>query len=160
MAATGNGLARNIRRVAHLDLPGGGQVVVQDGYVYIGHMKPPYGTTILDVRDPKNPHIAAQIMLAGDVGDAGWGGIYTLATSASALAMVFAGALTDRFRVRALAPFVLGGLALSCAAMALVGNAATLIVVVFGLRFFGQGMAATLMPSSASSSASSNVASP
>ncbi len=57
------GLARNIRRLAHLDLPGGGQVVVQDGYAYIGHMKPPYGTTILDVRDPKNPRIAAQIML-------------------------------------------------------------------------------------------------
>ena len=65
MAQTAGGLARNIRRVAHIDLPGGGQVVVQDGYAYIGHMKPPYGTTILDVRDPKNPRIASQIMLEG-----------------------------------------------------------------------------------------------
>jgi hypothetical protein len=65
MAQTAEGLARNIRRVAHIDLPGGGQVVVQDGYAYIGHMKPPYGTTILDVRDPKNPRIASQIMLEG-----------------------------------------------------------------------------------------------
>ena len=63
MGTSSTDLARNIRRLAHLDLPGGGQVVVQDGYAYIGHMKPPYGTTILDVRDPKNPRIAAQIML-------------------------------------------------------------------------------------------------
>lgn len=66
MDAPANRLARNIRRVAHLDLPGGGQVVVQDGYAYIGHMKPPYGTTILDVRDPKNPRIAAEIRLDDD----------------------------------------------------------------------------------------------
>ena len=46
MDAAGNRLARNIRRIGHLDLPGGGQVVVQDGYAYIGHMKPPHGTTI------------------------------------------------------------------------------------------------------------------
>jgi len=38
---------------------------VQDGFAYIGHMKPPYGTTILDVRDPKNPTVAAQIILEG-----------------------------------------------------------------------------------------------
>jgi hypothetical protein len=63
MSESSAGLARNIRRLAHVDLPGGGQVVVQDGYAYIGHMKPPYGTTILDVRDPANPRIAAQIML-------------------------------------------------------------------------------------------------
>src|SRR3546814_2745872 len=43
MDAAANRLARNIRRIAHLDLPGGGQVVVQDGYAYVGHMKPPYG---------------------------------------------------------------------------------------------------------------------
>jgi hypothetical protein len=66
MDAAANRLARNIRRVAHLDLPGGGQVVVQGGFAYIGHMKPPYGTTILDVSDPKNPRIAAQIKLDDD----------------------------------------------------------------------------------------------
>src|SRR3546814_162029 len=66
MDAATNRLARNIRRVAHLDLPGGGQVVVQDGYAYVGHMKPPYGTTILDVRDPKNPRIVSEIRLGDD----------------------------------------------------------------------------------------------
>ena len=66
MDAPVSDLARNIHRVGHLDLPGGGQVVVQDGYAYIGHMKPPYGTTILDVSDPKNPRVTAQIMLDGE----------------------------------------------------------------------------------------------
>ncbi|WP_205944578.1 LVIVD repeat-containing protein [Pelagibius litoralis] len=66
MGSSRDALARNIRRIGHLDLPGGGQVVVQDGYAYIGHMKPPFGTTIVDVSDPGNPRIAAQIMLDGD----------------------------------------------------------------------------------------------
>ncbi|NNG05560.1 MAG: RNA polymerase subunit sigma-70, partial [Inquilinus sp.] len=57
-------LARNVRPVGHLDIPGGGQIVVRDGYAYVGHMKPPFGTSIIDVSDPKQPRIAAQIMLA------------------------------------------------------------------------------------------------
>lgn len=66
MDAPRNRLFHNIRRLAHLDLPGGGQVVVQGGYAYVGHMKPPYGTTILDVRDPKNPKVAGEIKLTDD----------------------------------------------------------------------------------------------
>jgi len=42
-------------------LAGGGQVVVEDGYAFVGHMDPPHGTTILDVRDPKHPKTVAQI---------------------------------------------------------------------------------------------------
>jgi len=57
-------LARNLRRVGHIDIPGGGQVVVQDGYAYVGHMKPPYGTSILDISDPANPRLVSQIELA------------------------------------------------------------------------------------------------
>ena len=37
-------LARNIKRISHLEIEGGGQVVVQDGYAYVGHMKAPMGT--------------------------------------------------------------------------------------------------------------------
>jgi hypothetical protein len=59
-------LAKNLRRVCHLDLAGGGQVFVADGYAYVGHMKPPHGTTIVDIRDPKNPRITAEIRL-GDM---------------------------------------------------------------------------------------------
>jgi MFS family permease len=87
---------------------------------------------------------AAQIMAVAGLSDGQWGGLYTLATSASALAMVWAGALTDRFRVRGLAPFVLVGLALACLAMAAMGSALVLVPVIFALRFFGQGMASQL----------------
>ncbi len=54
-------LSRNIRQIGHLDIEGGGQVVVQDGYVYVGHMKPPMGTSIIDVRDPANPVVVAHV---------------------------------------------------------------------------------------------------
>ena len=54
-------LTRNIRRLGSLDIPGGGQVVVQDGYAFVGHMKPPMGTSIIDVRDPANPSVVAHV---------------------------------------------------------------------------------------------------
>ncbi len=41
-------LERNIRRLGHLDIAGGGQVVVQEGYAYVGHMDPPMGTSIIE----------------------------------------------------------------------------------------------------------------
>lgn len=87
---------------------------------------------------------AAQIMASADITNGQWGGIYTLATTASALAMVFAGGLTDRFRVRQMTPWVLGGLGLACVAMAGMGSVWTLIPVIFALRFFGQGMTSQL----------------
>jgi hypothetical protein len=59
-------LARNVRRIGHLDLPGGGQVVVDGDYAYVGHMKPPHGTSILDVSDPARPRVVAQLGLEGD----------------------------------------------------------------------------------------------
>lgn len=54
-------LARNIRSLSHLDIPGGGQIVVQDGYAYVGHMKPPMGTSIIDVHDPLAPKVVSQL---------------------------------------------------------------------------------------------------
>jgi len=69
-----------------------------------------------------------------------WGGIYTLATTASAIAMIWGGALTDRFRVRQLGALVLGGLVLACLAMAAVPGVVPLVAVILALRFFGQGM--------------------
>ena len=69
-----------------------------------------------------------------------WGGIYTLATTASALVMVWTGVLTDRYRVRALGRYTLIGLALACVAMAAVPSVFALGFVIFALRFTGQGM--------------------
>ncbi|GKY86438.1 MFS transporter [Sinisalibacter aestuarii] len=69
-----------------------------------------------------------------------WGGLYTIATTGSAVLMVWSGVLTDRYRVRSLGAVVLSGLALAALAMALVPNAWLLVVVIFALRFTGQGM--------------------
>jgi hypothetical protein len=58
-------LARNVRRLAHLDLPGAGQVTVDGDHAYVGHIpnKDRLGTTILDISNPRDPRIAAQIVL-------------------------------------------------------------------------------------------------
>jgi hypothetical protein len=53
--------AKGIRQVAWFDCPGGGQVVVERGMAYIGHMRNPHGTSIVDVGDPRHPRLMAQI---------------------------------------------------------------------------------------------------
>ncbi|HTP96866.1 MAG TPA: hypothetical protein VMK05_13535 [Burkholderiales bacterium] len=60
-------LAHNVKRIAHLDLPGAGQVYVAGDYAYIGHLpnKAGLGTSIVDIADPRKPRIVAQI----DLGD-------------------------------------------------------------------------------------------
>ena len=60
---SGMELTKGLKRVSRLDLIGGGQVVVDGNYAYVGHMKPPYGTSIIDVSDPKNPKLVTTIML-------------------------------------------------------------------------------------------------
>jgi len=56
-------LARNVRRLAHLDLPGAGQVSIAGRHAFIGHLPNPQslGTTILDIADPRKPRIVSQI---------------------------------------------------------------------------------------------------
>lgn len=66
MTAQSMPLAHNVRALGHLDLPGGGQVVVQGGLAFVGHMKPPHGTSIVDVSDPRHPKLLTTIMLDDD----------------------------------------------------------------------------------------------
>lgn len=73
-----------------------------------------------------------------------WGGIYTLGTTASAVAMLWAGTLTDRFRVRHIATVVMLLSALACIAMATATGPVMLIFVIFALRLTGQGMLSQL----------------
>jgi MFS family permease len=61
-------------------------------------------------------------------------------TGASAIVMVFAGGLADRFRVRSLGIVVILMLASACLFMAFNAVAALLPFVIFALRFTGQGM--------------------
>jgi len=56
-------IARNVKRIGHLDIPGGAQLVAQNGSIFVGHMSPPSGTSIIDVRDPKHPSILSSIEL-------------------------------------------------------------------------------------------------
>jgi hypothetical protein len=58
-------LARNVRRIGHLDLPGAGQVTIAGNYAYIGHIpnKENLGTSIVDISDPKNPRLVAAVTL-------------------------------------------------------------------------------------------------
>lgn len=70
-----------------------------------------------------------------------WGLLYMIATGASAIAMVFAGGLADIFRVRTLGIGVVLALGVTCIAMSLNTSVAGLVLVIFALRFFGQGMA-------------------
>ena len=70
-----------------------------------------------------------------------WGGLYAAGTTASAIAMIWAGALTDRIRARDLGALVLGCLGLSCLFMAVNPSWILLPLVIFCLRFSGQGMA-------------------
>src|SRR6266566_4088084 len=58
-------LARNVRRLAHLDIAGAGQVTVAGHHAYVGHIpnKDQLGTTIIDIADPCNPRVFATITL-------------------------------------------------------------------------------------------------
>jgi hypothetical protein len=53
--------ASNTRLVSYIDCPGGGQVWWDRNIVYVSHMRPPDGTSIYDVADPKHPKLIAKL---------------------------------------------------------------------------------------------------
>lgn len=83
---------------------------------------------------------AGEIRMEFGLSHGEWGGIYTLGTGASAAIMVWAGGLTDRFRVRALGTVILLMLMAACLFMALNQAVWLLPLVILALRFTGQGM--------------------
>jgi hypothetical protein len=58
-------LARNVRRLGHLDLAGAGQVTIAGNHAYVGHIPSAsqLGTSIIDISDPKNPRVVGTITL-------------------------------------------------------------------------------------------------
>lgn len=60
-AASSPAEARNVVSLGHLDIDGGGMVDVQGTIAAVGHMSPPFATTILDVADPAKPKILSRI---------------------------------------------------------------------------------------------------
>lgn len=53
--------SENTKHIANIDCPGGGQVWVDGDYLYVGHMRPPSGTSIYDVSDPTKPRLVHRI---------------------------------------------------------------------------------------------------
>jgi hypothetical protein len=58
-------LEHRTKRLAYLDIPGAGQVYVAGDYAYVGHLpnKDHLGTSIIDVKDPRNPKIVSTVTL-------------------------------------------------------------------------------------------------
>ena len=55
--------ADGLQPVAWHDCAGGGQVVVERDIAYVGNMRNPHGTLIVDVKDPKRPKPLAEISM-------------------------------------------------------------------------------------------------
>lgn len=51
----------NTRLVAHIDCPGCGQAWVDGDRLYLGHMRPPAGTSIYDIADPAHPRLLSHV---------------------------------------------------------------------------------------------------
>lgn len=73
--------------------------------------------------------------------DGEFGSLYSAGTLASAAVLLGAGRLIDRMPLQVFAAGVLVLLAAVCLLMGLAGNAYLLVLALFGLRFFGQGLA-------------------
>ena len=70
----------------------------------------------------------------------GWGTLYMVATLASAFTMPRLGQVVDRYPARTVSMAVIAALAAGCALLALSYNLAMLVVAMYMLRLFGQGM--------------------
>ena len=82
----------------------------------------------------------AQIMTAFGLSHGGWGTLYMYATVASAVLLLFAGRMVDRFRILTMARGGVIALALAALAFPLAAGPVTLFLGFLGLRFTGQGM--------------------
>lgn len=82
-----------------------------------------------------------EIRAAYDLTNGDWGILYMVATLGSAALVVVAGGLADYFRVRSLGVLVVVAIAIGCLAFALNTSVIGLAIIIFALRFFGQGMA-------------------
>lgn len=83
---------------------------------------------------------AGEIMKEFSLTDGQWGAFYSAGTMSSAVVMLYAGTLSDRFRARTLAGIFLFLLAISCVFMASLPGIWALPFAIFALRFTGQGM--------------------
>ena len=83
---------------------------------------------------------AGQIKSEYGLSNGGWGLVYMIGTLASALTLPYLGQIVDRHSVRGVAMFVLPMLGLAAILMAVSTNVVVLVLSVYLLRLFGQGM--------------------
>ena len=83
---------------------------------------------------------ADQIMNDFNLTHGQWGGIYAISTTLSAIVMVWAGALTDKYKARYLGLVFLSVLAFTCLMVSINFSILILPILIFLLRFSGQGM--------------------
>ena len=79
-----------------------------------------------------------------DISHTTWGSIYALGTCLSAALMFKIGGITEKFKSVNLSIVVIISLAFFCFLMIFAENIVLLILIIFGLRFFGQGFASHL----------------
>lgn len=72
--------------------------------------------------------------------DGEFGGIYMAGTLASAVTLIGVGKTLDRFSISAVSLWVIGALSVACLGMSFVNSWLLLLVVIYALRLFGQGM--------------------
>ncbi len=75
-----------------------------------------------------------------DLSHGDFGGLYTVATGGSALIMLWAGSLADRPKLAPLGAWMLVGRAVACLTLATSETVWQLLLAIFLLRVFGQGM--------------------
>ena len=83
---------------------------------------------------------AGELRTALDLSHGAFGGLYSIATTASAVTLVWLGKLADRFDLVGLSVLMLATLAGCALLMARVDSILWLAVALFGLRLGGQGM--------------------
>jgi MFS family permease len=75
-----------------------------------------------------------------DLSDGEFAGIYSLATLASAILVIWSGALVDRIDLKKLSLWVVFGLAAGCGLMSISDSVLSLLLSLFVLRQLGQGL--------------------
>ena len=60
-AGTAPRASSNVRHLCRLEIPGGGQIVIDGDYAFVGYQTGPDGTSILDISDPRKPKILSTI---------------------------------------------------------------------------------------------------
>lgn len=83
---------------------------------------------------------AGSIRTEFDLSHGEFGSIYMIATLASALTLTQFGKIVDYISVSKVALIIIPALAVACLGMAFTSNLVMLVMVIYGLRLFGQGM--------------------